>query len=44
MQTQVDRHVTFCVILVRWILGKSVVTMGDGWNWLRIMASSGLWY
>jgi len=31
-------------IALRWMLGKWVVKMGSGWNWLRILASGGLRY
>jgi hypothetical protein len=31
-------------VLVRWILGRQVVRMGGGWNWLRIVSSGRLWY
>jgi hypothetical protein len=29
---------------ISWIIGMSVLRMGGGWNWLRIMSSGGLWY
>jgi hypothetical protein len=31
-------------VLVRWILGRQVVRMGGGWNWLRIVSNDRLWY
>jgi hypothetical protein len=31
------------IILTR-ILGKEILRMGGGWNWLRIVSSGGLWY
>jgi hypothetical protein len=31
--------VNYCI---RWILGKYVVTLGGGWNWLRIVSNGGL--
>jgi hypothetical protein len=31
-------------VSVRLILGRQVVRMGGGWNWHRIMSSSGLSY
>jgi len=27
-----------------WILGRQIVRMGGGWNWLRIVSSGRLWY
>jgi hypothetical protein len=27
-----------------WTLGKYVVRMGSGWNWLRIVSNGRLWY
>jgi hypothetical protein len=32
------------LLLVRWVLGKWVLRMGDGWNWLRVVSSGGLLY
>jgi hypothetical protein len=29
---------------VRWVLGKRVVRMGGGWNWLRIVSNCWLLY
>jgi hypothetical protein len=31
-------------VLVRWILGRSVVRMEGGWNWHRIMSNGGILY
>jgi hypothetical protein len=31
-------------VILRWIIGKYVVRMGDGWNWIRTMSSGGVWY
>jgi hypothetical protein len=31
-------------VLVIWILGRQVVRMGGGWNWLRIVSTGRLWY
>jgi hypothetical protein len=28
----------------RYILGSDIVSMEDGWNWLRIVSSIVLWY
>jgi hypothetical protein len=30
--------------LIRSILGKQSVSLGGGWNWLRIVSNGGLWY
>jgi hypothetical protein len=27
-----------------WILGRWAVSVGGGWNWLRIAFNGGLWY
>jgi hypothetical protein len=31
-------------VSVRWILGRWVVRMGGGSNWLRIVSNGRLWY
>jgi hypothetical protein len=38
-----DREVDGRIIL-RLILGKYVVRMAGGWNWLRIVSNGRLWY
>jgi len=26
-----------------WLLGKQVVNLGGGWNWVRTVCNGGLW-
>jgi hypothetical protein len=39
----INQNVYVQNIILRVILGKSVLRTGDGWNWFRTMLSTGMW-
>jgi hypothetical protein len=40
----VELSVSATTVLVRWIVGRQVVRIGGGWNWLRIVSDGESFY